>query len=268
MNLAALPMYDLPELRWATDALWRAIVAAAARQGLADLPAALAPSRDPHRLWADPDLVFAQSCGYPLTHGYRDKLRYLATPIYRAPGCEGPFYSSWILVRDASAACHVEDLRGTRAAVNNADSQSGMNVLRLAVAPYHRGGKFFSAVLASGAHIESVAMVAENRADCAAIDVVTYALLMRYRPQALFGTRRLCRTAGAPALPYVTRASASDREVDRLRLALFEAFADPAAEAARAALLIDGVEVIDARAYDVILEQERQAVALGYAELG
>ena len=39
MAVASLPMYDLPELRAATDAWWRGLAQAFRREGIADLPA-------------------------------------------------------------------------------------------------------------------------------------------------------------------------------------------------------------------------------------
>ena len=112
------------------------------------------------------------------------------------------------------------DLRGKVAAINQPDSHSGSNALRALIAPLGRDGRFFGRVEVGGSHAASLAMVAAGAADVAAIDCVSHALLARHRPAALAGTGVLCRTAAAPALPFVTRADAGADLIERLRAAL------------------------------------------------
>ena len=71
--------------------------------------------------------------------------------------------------------------------VNSLESHSGANALRALVAPESRKGRFFSRVRTSGSHAGSIAALVQRRADVAAIDCVTYALLDRYRPSCLAG---------------------------------------------------------------------------------
>ncbi len=111
-------------------------------------------------------------------------------------------------------------------------------------------------------------MVADGAADVAAIDCVTHALLARHRPRALAGTRMLCRTAAAPAPPFVTRAGAAPELVARLRAALQAAIEDPALAGARADLLLDGIEVLPPRAYRRIRAFARYALRHGCRPLG
>src|SRR5262249_55439929 len=95
-------------------------------------------------------------------------------------------------------------------------------------------------------------------------DCVTYALIARYRPATLEGTRILARTVSAPALPYVTAGNADAGQVERLRAGVRRAFTDPDLAAARAALLLTGAEGLPLSAYDRINEIERDAIAAGY----
>jgi ABC-type phosphate/phosphonate transport system substrate-binding protein len=267
MSLAGLPMYDLEELRWAHDAWWQALARGFRAAGLGAVPAALERGLGHRELWARPDLLFGQTCGYPLTHEFAGRLALVATPRYAAPGCAGPTYRSWILVRDDSAIAHLEQLAGSRAAINDRASQSGCNALKALVAPLAKQGRFFASVAVTGRHLASIAAVREGRAELAAIDCVTYALLARHRPSALFGTRILAASAPAPALPYVAAAGADTQTLERLRAGLDAALADPGCAAAREALLIAGVESLPLAAYGAILEQERAAADLGYPEL-
>ena len=267
MSLAGLPMYDLEELRWAHDAWWQALARGFQAAGVADAPPALDRSLGHRELWARPDLFFGQACGYPLTHEFADRLALVATPCYAAAGCAGASYRSWILVRDDSAVARLEQLAGSRAAINDRASQSGCNALKALVAPLAKDGRFFAAVAVTGGHLASIAAVREGRAEVAAIDCVTYALLARHRSSALFGTRVIAASASAPALPYVAAIGTDAPMLERLKAGLRAALADRASQAARAALLIAGVEFLPLAAYGVIREQERAAAELGYPEL-
>ena len=267
MAVVSLPMYDLPELRGATDAWWRGLVRAFRCEGIADVPDSVDRRQAYQDVWLAPDLLFSQTCGYPLTHALAGRVELVATPCYGAEGCEGPDYCSFVIVEADSAARAIEDLRGARCAINGLDSQSGCNALRSLVATASKGGRFFRSVAITGGHQASLALVAAGQADVAAIDCVTHALLARHRPQALAGTRVLCRTASAPGLPYVTRASAGADLLQRLRAGLERAFADPQVSEARSALLLDGAAVLPLAAYDRIGELEDAAIAAGYPEI-
>jgi len=264
---ASLPMYDLPELRAATDAWWAGLAAAMRAAGLREVPNKLTRGTEAH-LWRSPRLLFSQSCGYPLTHTMRATLKVLATPGYAAPGCTGVRYSSALVVSEESSHTTLAELRGTVCVVNSRDSHSGYNSLRAAVAPLAHRGRFFARVRVSGAHTESIGQVARREADVCAVDCVTHALLVRYRPAALAGTRVLGYTASAPGLPYVTRADMDEETVAKLGEGLRAAHTDPGLAAVREALLLSGIERLADCAYAEIDAIERQAVGAGYPELG
>jgi len=268
--LASLPMYDLEPLREATDAWWAGIAAALRRQGFDDVPETLSREggfSDRFDQWASPDLLLSQTCGYPLTHDFADRLKLVATPLYRARHCAGPRYCSVVVVPEDHPAVTIGDLRGGHVAVNGYDSQSGFNSLRALVAPLARDGRFFGKVSETGRHAASLAMVAAGKADVCALDGVSFALWRRHMPELLTGTRVLTVTARAPSLPYVTHAGRSDTEVARLRAALAEAAADPTLGEVRDSLLIEGFETLPRTAYDEIDAMEADAIAAGYRDL-
>lgn len=266
MRFASLPMYDLPELRQHHDAFWRALRRRLGALGEDGLPEAL--ERGPRALaWSDPDLLFSQTCGYPLTRRLRGQVRYIATPCYEAHGCVGAWYRSAVMVRaDAPFGC-LEDLRGGVCAFNDADSHSGYNALRALLAPIARGQPLFRATLHTGAHVESLAAVARGEAQCCAVDCVTLELLRRHRPAALRATTVLAWTRPAPGLPWVAGHGASDTTVRRLRRALTASLTDPQLQATRAALGLRGLEVLPLDVYGVIVEREREAARAGYDRL-
>lgn len=244
-------MYDLPELRQATDEWWRGL----ARHLGPDMPLSLTRADDLDRLWADPALAFSQSCGGPLTTAFEDRLVPLATPCYGAAGCDGPHYRSAIIVGiDGS-----DEIAGSVIAVNYWGSHSGWTAPAALVAPLARGGSFFRAARLTGSHAESVAAVAAGRADCAAVDAVTYALLARHRPQLVARTRILAWSPPAPGLPYVTRRDRPAAELAAMRAGLSAALADPQLAAAREALLIRDLAFLDLADYQPIHDLAAQA---------
>jgi hypothetical protein len=89
MKTASLPMYDVPEGRTAVDALWSGIAHWLRREGVRHVPGHLLHAEPVSSLWSDPDLLLSQCCGYDLISGKYPWLRALATPVYRADGCEG-----------------------------------------------------------------------------------------------------------------------------------------------------------------------------------
>ncbi|WP_421695868.1 phosphate/phosphite/phosphonate ABC transporter substrate-binding protein [Aestuariivirga sp.] len=238
-------MYDWPELRAATDQWWQGI----ARHLAVDIPL----SRLPHAIeaWQRPDLLLAQTCGYPFTHGLKGRVKLVATPHYDADGCDGANYRSILFAREARP---LREFRDLRAAVNTPDSMSGMLALKLVFASYADGGRFFGSVVETGSHLNSLEAVREGRADLCATDCVCVALAKRHRPQALDGLVEIARSPAVPGLPLITQAG----DVQLLRTALQKAFADPDLARARKDLLLSGYSVLDPSAYDRIIALEAE----------
>jgi len=261
-------MYALPELDAATQAWGRGLLRHFAKAGITDIPAALTEPTEIEAHWRAPDLLFTQTCGYPLTHVLAGKVQLLATPCYSAAGCDGATYRSYVVVREDSGIETPADLRGKSVAYNGTDSQSGYNTLRHLVAPLAEAGRFFGGGLETGAHRRSLAAVRRGEADTASIDCVSLALIERAAPEEMKGIRRLCSTAPAPNLPYITSLSTSAETLRRLREGLQAAIKDPEVRAAREALLIVDIVVLPLTAYASILAMEEEAVASGYPRLG
>jgi len=265
MNLASLPMYDLPELRAATDAWWQGLARAFRRQGIEDVPGTLEPCTRLDDRSHGIRLLFGQCCGYDLIRN-PETLALVATPAYCSPHCRGANYRSLVVVGEANPATRLEDLRGKRCAINALCSHSGYTALRHMIAPLAKllpkgEGRFFSRVEASGSHAGSLAWVREGRADCTSVDCVTFALLARHRAEAVQGLRVLAESALAPGLPYVTGSAGGDEQVARLRDGLRLALEDSDLAMARDALLIDGIEVLPSTAYQRIAAMETEADA-------
>ena len=273
-GLASLPMYDLPELRGFTDAWWAGLAQAFRREGVHGVPQCLSRSGPFGAEWRDSNLLFSQCCGmdYITQHRIwgRENLRLLATPIYAAADCQGPYYCSMVIVRTDDPAHSLADLRQRRAAINMPGSHSGYNALRAMIAPLvqkNRDRAFFSAVFNSGSHPSSVQAVQDKTADCAAIDCVSFALLQRCRPAATEGLRVLVRSPYAPSLPYVTHSATDADQTRRLQTGLQAALADSQLADIRGALLLQGAAYLAPEAYQPIADSAARAKEMGYPEL-
>jgi len=214
-------------------------------------------------VWRHPGLLFAQGCEYPLAKSFADVVRVIARPRYSVPGCEGGNYRSAIVVR-REATGSLADFRGRRCVVSEMDSNSGMNLLRAAVAPLARGACYFASVAVSGSHSHSVEMVASGEADVAAVDCVSLAHLGRLYPGVVAKLRVLSWTAASPSLPLITARSAGDSTVRVLRSALAEVLADDTLALVRARLFLAGVDLQPVEGFGEVLRLERAAVAQGY----
>lgn len=261
MNFASLPMYDLPELATATSAWWAGLASHMQREGIADVPEVCATPEDLERHWCAPNLLFSQTCGYPLTHRLQGKVRLLGLPVYACTGCDPDgFYSSMIVVPASSNLFSLDDCRSGRAVYNTDDSMSGLLALRAAAAnQYVQADPFFRSLSRSGGHRRSLHSVADGEADVACIDAVTFALLSRVDPEMISRVRVLGQSPKVPGLPYITSLTASAETLERLRTALRYAMDDPALSDVRAELLLSGITFPDPAHYNVILELEAAA---------
>jgi ABC-type phosphate/phosphonate transport system substrate-binding protein len=266
-GLASLPMYDFPDLREAHDALWRSIAARLQALEMVHAPPALLREEAGEAALGDPRLLLSQTCGYPLALGLRPGVRVVTTPGYRARGCQGPFHRSVVLVRMNDKAMNLSDLRGRRLAFNAPDSNTGVNLLRAEIAPMALSRPFFGAVIETGAHVRSVAAVAEGVADVAAVDCVTWALLERSSPALCGRLRVLAWTMAGLGLPLVTGPETSLAEIELLRQAIEAAVADRALADVRRTLLLHAVYRTSEVEYRGLLRLKSMAAEQGYPEL-
>jgi ABC-type phosphate/phosphonate transport system substrate-binding protein len=257
-------MYDLPELQQATDALWAAIAEKLQHYNI-PAPKSLARGQNLEKIWTDPDLLLAQTCGYPLVTSLAGKVQLLATPCYDATGCEGPLYRSAIIVHRDDPANTLSTQRGKICAINAWDSNSGMNLLRAEIAPLaHTSEKFFARVLVTGSHASSVEAVADGHADLAAIDCITWSHLQDKRPTATRETRLLGWTQSSAGLPFITSLHTDAPTRQALLQTLNEIIKDAALARIRTTLCLERFLELPLTAYESILDLQRSAIAAGY----
>ena len=204
-QVAGLPMYDWPEVHDAVDALWAAIAQRLRGAGLG-APERLwryADGTTLNDLWTDPELLIGQACGLPVVTALRGRVEVLGSLDHGIDGCELGDYRSVLVCRSDDETVDLPGFRGRLAAVNSRDSQSGFGSLVTTLTPLCSDGSFLGGMVESGSHRESLRMVADGRADLAAIDEVCWRLGLDHEP-AVDGLRIFGRTDPTPGLPLVT----------------------------------------------------------------
>lgn len=197
--IASLGMYDRAETARANDTLW-ALIRDRLRARGHQAPDALSRGAGAYWLaWQAPDLVFSQTCGFPYRARLHGTVTLVGTPDYGVEGCNPGYYCSVFVARAGDNREHLSDFSGTAFAFNEDLSQSGW------AAPQNHAilhGIALPPAVRTGGHLNSAKAVAEGRADIAALDAVTWAMLQRWEPFAK-SLREVARTAPTPGLPYI-----------------------------------------------------------------
>lgn len=230
--IAHLGMYDVPR---PSDLFWRHI-----RAALGHGPENLTMSTDYWAIWTAPDLLFAQTCGYPYRARLHPHAALIGTPDYGLPGCPPGFYRSLFVKRAADPRADLPAMAGARFAYNEPLSQSGWAapVLHLLAEDVRPG-----ALLETGAHAASLRAVLDGRADFAGLDALSFALLEARGAAA--GAQVFAQTEPGPGLPYIT---GPEGDPEALFAATRHAIA-ALPDAARAALHLRGLAAIPAETY-------------------
>ena len=250
-------MYDWPEVREATDALWDCLRESLVRFGF-PAPQKLRRGACDADLWHNPGLVLGQTCGLPLVSDLMDSVSLVGTPAYDIE-CGAGCYYSVIVVREESAIGSEADLAGTRLAYNGPTSQSGYAALAYHLRREAGDRSVFADKIVSGSHRQSVRLVAQGDADVASIDVVSWHLALRHEPAA-GALRVLARTDPTPGLPFVC-AAGPGWSTDKMHLAVIEAMAALDSDASNA-LLLTGFAQTRLSDYNVIARRGRHMETL------
>ena len=240
-GIAALGMYDRAETAAAHDRFWTLIRDGFLTHGI-KAPDKLTRGEMAYLPgWLSPDMVFAQTCGYPFRALLHGRVTLVGTPDYGLPGCPPGHYNSVFIARRDDPRPDLAAFSGGRFAYNDELSQSGWAAPQTHAAAI---GLQLPPALKSGAHRLSALAVVEARADLAAIDALTWELLQRYDPFTA-SLREITRTAPTPALPYIAGLGVDS---DAAFAALKNAVA-ALTEADRATLHLRGVLRLPAEAY-------------------
>ncbi len=209
--IAALQMYDWPEVRGRTDVFWSRVRENLFSAGV-EAPVALSRPTNIHTPWPDASLILGQTCGLPYVSGLAGDAVVIGRPCYGLPNASTGYYRSALICRrDAPKA--LKDFQGRRAAINDLISQSGCNALAAEILGigHPKGQPFFSTIEMTGSHRASAICVAEGKADIAAIDAVAWQLFEELEPARYADLRVVAWTAKSPALPFITSRRHADQ---------------------------------------------------------
>jgi ABC-type phosphate/phosphonate transport system substrate-binding protein len=243
-GLANLGMYPFADIRWAQDRVYEAL-----RERLDWLPPELDHEVDVYSTWTHPGLALGQACGWPVATTLRDRVRVLGTFTAACAEADAHRYRSVIVSR---LDCGLDDLAGSRAAVNSFDSLSGW--ISLVAAVHGGGGAWLGPTVHTGAHVESLRALGADRADVAAIDSVTWWHVQRCHPELVEGLAVVGLGPLIPGLALITSLGATERRVGELREALSDAVLDPLVEPAARALCVNGFVPLEIEDYLTVLD--------------
>lgn len=246
-------MYDWPELRSDTDGYWQILRESFAEAGF-DPPESILHADDETEGWLSPRLFFSQTCGYPFVARLEGKVELLGTPHFAVDGWQGPNYASALIVRADFEADNLQafsdegssSAANARFAFNSSNSLSGY---RCVTPLTGRPEAFFGELIKSGGHRYSADMVADGRADIAAIDALCWHLYRQIQPENADKLRVLQWTPFLPGLPYITKLYWTDDELQRLRDALAKAAEAMKSSKYNRILQLDGVTHLNAGKY-------------------
>ncbi|SFI53036.1 phosphate/phosphite/phosphonate ABC transporter substrate-binding protein [Celeribacter neptunius] len=201
MMIAQLPMYLRPGNRDAHLALWELIRAGLRLRGI-EAPEHLDDMLAYDAAWEHPELCLSQICNLPLRGPLKDKVTRIGACDFGLPGCAPGYYNSLFVVHEDHPAQKAEDLQDATMAYNDALSHSGWG------APWlwaENRGLRFRPVLRSGAHVASIAAVAEGRVEFATIDAQSFRVLLREDPN-IIRLKVIGMTDCSPGQTFCTRA--------------------------------------------------------------
>lgn len=216
-------------------------------------------------------LFMGHTCGYPLMKSLQHKLTPICTPVFDVAGCDGLYYASTFITSVDSEIQSLNDSYQGVAAFNGRDSNSGMNVLRHALAPLAqekgKGKPFFSRLIETGSHRQSLIEVGEGRAAVAAIDSVSFALIDDAWPELAAQVKKIGYSVKTCGLPFVMPSSRLKMiDPKQLTLQLNKALIMLPDHHRQCLRLIEFVDV-ELDQYQSILDLEQQAIGMGYAHL-
>lgn len=190
-----------------------------------------------------------QVCGITYATAPAGQLRYLATMVADDPAVPAGHYNSLLITpRQGGLAAPADfDPARHKAVINETGSFSGNLTFTAHMAADYNSG--LGTALVSGAHLDSVAMVARGEADLAAIDRVSFALARRAMPDAVAGVAVIGETRPYPGIPFVADAGLPDDVVSRLRDAILGFRDDPAWHDMKAVLGICDIIILDEDLY-------------------
>jgi phosphonate transport system substrate-binding protein len=151
-------------------------------------------------------------CSLPYVRTFTDdaSIELLAAPVMRHPRYNRrPVYYSDIVVHTDSGFQSFDDLRGASWAYNEPESHSGYNLVRyhLALKGNVNGKDYFSSIVESGSHQDSIRMILNRSIDSSAIDSTVLEMELVRKPAIAEQLRTIAVLGPSPAPPWIVHRS-------------------------------------------------------------
>ncbi|MBF0146215.1 MAG: PhnD/SsuA/transferrin family substrate-binding protein [Magnetococcales bacterium] len=221
-------------------------------------------------------------CGLPYTHKMAEgKIELVAIPVMAlkkgaypdVPGYEdvpGKYYSYTIVQKDSPLKSWA-DLKGKTYAFNDMGSNSGYNMPRAKLVQLGaKGWDYFSKVVVSGSHEESIRLVARGTVDASSVDSLVLDFDRSIKDPDALNVRVIesLHPGGAGAPPVVVSKKADPAIKTALQEALTGMHKDPEGQKILAEALVLRFDPPNDANYDDIRKMEKDAAAAGFKDHG
>ncbi|MFY0660836.1 MAG: PhnD/SsuA/transferrin family substrate-binding protein [Shimia sp.] len=237
--IAAFPMYDRPEVAATWDRLWHLF-----RAAYGNGPQQQTRDGDLWDTWKSPDLLLAQTCGFPYRTRLKDKVALIGAPDHGILEAPAGHYCSVVAAHRRCEGQNLPALDGATLAYNEPLSQSGWAAVWR---HFDQHNIRIGPRLQSGSHRESAQMVAQGTADFAALDIISWKLMERYDDFAA-DLVVIDMTPPTPALPFI---SACYQDVERIQKALRDAI-QTLTSGQREELYLQGLVTLPQSSYEAV----------------
>ena len=224
--MANLAWYDFENIRPATDDFWQVLRRQLGEQGLEQLPNELNRKTPVREQWKDERFLFGQACGFDVAVNEADLLQPLASISYKVPGCEGPKHRSFIVTHKANSKGELLDFEGSIVAINEENSNTGMNMLRTKLVDAGADAPFFKEAILTGSHQKSLEAVAKGRAELASVDCISWYYLSLDKDSPCQELKVIDQTDLVYPPPFVTSIHQSNETQKKILKALQETLAN------------------------------------------
>lgn len=222
------------------------------------------PLHDP--LFLQDQIAGAFICGLPLARYCQvvpKQLQAIVAPVMQTSRYQDhPVYFSDVIVRSTSPLKTFEQLAGTIFCYNDSGSNSGYHLLRHRLMQDQYPSAFFSQVLQSGSHQQSIRWVAAGKADCAAIDSIVLEQELRQDPQLVQQLRVIASIGPSPIPPIVVAQRLGRAWIDRLQTALLQP--DPELQSQMHRAGVQRFVAVQSADYAVLAQMYDRTVQSGY----
>jgi phosphonate transport system substrate-binding protein len=216
------------------------------------------------------DIAFV--CGYPyiMSHDGKENppMKLLAAPVMESPLYEDkPIYYSYTIVPLDSTAQSFKDLKGKRYVYNDKGSNSGYNLPRAKLIELGETNGFFSEVMQSGSHEESIRMVAEGKTDASSVDSLVLDYMLLDGDESAKKVKIIDKLGPAGIPPVVYSSSLAPEKAEKIKDALLHMHEDPEGAAILKEAHVKKFVAVDDTVYDDVRKFHKMAVDANFMEI-